>query len=95
MSRNPEGPGGGEPPGSQGGADPDRSVEVASFRHLYEAELARGYLDDAEIPAAAVGDPAGEIQYGKKFSPGARLLVRAEDEPRARKVLRDAGILPE
>jgi hypothetical protein len=75
--------------------DPDRAVEVASFRHLHEAELARGYLDDAGIPAAAVGDPSGEIQYGKKFSPGARLLVRAEDEARARAVLRKAGILEE
>jgi SAM-dependent methyltransferase len=74
-------------------ADPDLPVEVATFRHLHEAELARGYLDEAGIRAAAVGDPAGEIQYGKRFSPGARLLVRAGDLPSARRVLQDAGII--
>jgi len=70
-------------------------VEVASFRHVHEAELARGYLDDAGIPAAIIGDPAGEIQYGKKFSPGARLLVREEELEEARSVLRRAGVLDE
>jgi ubiquinone/menaquinone biosynthesis C-methylase UbiE len=74
--------------------DPELPVEAAAFRHLHEAELARGYLDDAGIPAAAVGDPAGEIQYGKRFSPGARLLVRAEDLEPARQVLRGAGVIP-
>jgi hypothetical protein len=93
VTHEPEGSEGERRRSRGGGADPDRSVEVASFRHLYEAELARGYLDDAGIPAAAVGDPAGEIQYGKKFSPGARLLVRAGDLGRARGVLRKAGIL--
>jgi SAM-dependent methyltransferase len=73
--------------------DSDVPVEVAAFRHLHEAELARGYLDDAGIQAAAVGDSAGEIQYGKKFSPGARLLVRAGDLQSARRVLGDAGII--
>jgi SAM-dependent methyltransferase len=82
-----------EPRGEGRGADPGAPVEVAAFRHLHEAELARGYLDDAGIGAAAVGDSAGEIQYGKKFSPGARLLVRAGDLQSARRVLRDAGII--
>jgi hypothetical protein len=68
-------------------------VDVAAFRHLHEAELARGYLDHAGIRASALGDSAGEIQYGKKFSPGARLLVRAGDLENARQVLEDAGVM--
>jgi SAM-dependent methyltransferase len=80
-------------PVQDGSHDPDLPVEVAAFRHLHDAELARGYLDHAGIRAAAVGDYAGEIQYGKKFSPGARLLVRAGDLEVARRVLEDAGVL--
>jgi hypothetical protein len=68
-------------------------VEIASFRYLHEAELAAGYLEDAGIPAACLGDPAGQIQYGKGFSSKARLLVRGADLEEARAVLEDAGIL--
>lgn len=71
----------------------DRPIDVAAFRHAHEAELARGYLSDAGIPAAVLADPAGEIQYGRKFSPGARLLVRQEHLDEARRVLRAAGML--
>jgi len=70
-----------------------REAEAASFRYLHEAELARGFLEDAGIPAAAVGDPAGQIQYGKGFSSQARVLVQEAHLPRARQVLREAGML--
>ncbi len=73
--------------------DREDGVELASFRYLHEAELAAGYLEDAGIPAACLGDPAGQIQYGKGFSSRARLLVRGSDLEEARAVLEDAGIL--
>lgn len=72
-----------------------REEEVASFRYLHEAELARGFLEDAGVPAAAVGDPAGQIQYGKGFSSRARVLVRDSDVARARTVLEEAGMVDE
>lgn len=73
--------------------DRDDGVELASFRYLHEAELAAGYLADSGIAAACLGDPAGQIQYGKGFSSRARLLVRATDLEEARAVLEEAGIL--
>jgi hypothetical protein len=64
---------------------------VASFPLLAQAELARGFLDDAGVPAAVHGDPAGQIQFGKGFSSAPRLLVRRADLTRAREILRDLG----
>jgi hypothetical protein len=68
-------------------------VELASFQYLHEAELAVGYLNDAGIAAVAIGDPAGQIQYGKGFSAQPRVLVREEDLDEARTLLVDLGVL--
>lgn len=70
-------------------------VELATFQYLHEAELAVGYLEDAGIPAAAVGDPAGQIQYGKGFSSRPRVLVRRGDLEAARELLKELGVLPD
>lgn len=74
------------------------TVVLATFRHRHEAELARGYLTEADIPAAVSADDGGGV-FGAPltFSPHAfaTVTVRRVDEQRARAVLESAGILPE
>lgn len=91
MSERSSSPGPEANPGHEEDADPHAVVEVARFRHRHEAELASGFLEDAGIPAVAVGDAAGQIQYGKGFSTDARVLVRGRDRSRALALLEDTG----
>ena len=69
-------------------------AEVARFRYRHEAELACGYLTDAGIPASVIAHDADQIQFGQHFGAPARILVRAEDVERARRVLADVGVEP-
>lgn len=72
------------------------AVVVAAFRQRYEAELARGYLEDGGIPAAVAVDDAGGAYAGLGLSANpARVMVRREDVGRARDVLERAGMSPE
>lgn len=71
------------------------SVVVAKFHRRHEADFAKGYLEDAGIPAVLGADDAGGADLGLAFSRQVRLLVRKEDLRRARAVLRDAGVLEE
>ena len=66
---------------------------VARFHYRHEAELAHGYLDSAGVDSALHIDDAGGMDVGLAFVNPARLVVRAEDEERAREVLVDVGIL--
>lgn len=66
---------------------------VATFDRRHQADFARGYLEDAGIPAVLGADDAGGADLGLAFSRQVRLLVREEDLGRARAVLRDAGVL--
>ena len=66
---------------------------VARFHYRHEAELAYGYLEEAGVPTALFIDDAGGMDVGLAFVNPARLVVRAEDEQRAREVLTDAGML--
>ena len=68
---------------------------VARFHYRPEAELAHGYLERAEVDSILHIDDAGGMDVGLAFVNPARLVVRAEDEERARQVLLDAGILDE
>ena len=68
---------------------------VARFHYRHEAELAHGYLKSAKVDAALLIDDAGGMDVGLAFVNRARLVVRAEDEARAREVLIDVGILEE
>lgn len=74
------------------------TVVLATFHHRHEAELARGYLTEAGIPATVSADDGGGA-FGAPltFSPQAfaTVTVRKVDEQRARAVLETAGILPE
>jgi hypothetical protein len=72
----------------------DRFTEVvARFGYRHEAELAKGYLDDAGIEAALIADDAGGAYAGMTFSHAASLVVRTEDAVNAVNVLREAGVL--
>lgn len=64
---------------------------VAHFPNRHEGELAKGFLARAEIDAALLADDAGGAEAGLTFVNPARLMVREEDEARARSVLSDAG----
>ena len=68
---------------------------VARFHYRHEAELAHGYLEDAGVPSALFIDDAGGMDVGLAFVNPARVVVRVEDEQRARAVLADAGMLPD
>lgn len=74
----------------------DEVVVVATFHHRHEAELARGYLEDAGIAAAiAVDDGGGAFGLPLSFTPlsYATVRVREVDAERALEVLEDAGLL--
>ena len=66
---------------------------VARFHYRHQAELAHGYLREAGVIAALFIDDAGGMDVGLAFSNPARLVVRAEDEQRARTILADVGML--
>ena len=68
---------------------------VALYHYRHEAEMAHGYLKSAGVDAALLIDDAGGMDVGLAFVNPARLVVRAEDEKRARSVLVDAGMLEE
>ena len=66
---------------------------VARFHYRHQAELAHGYLENAGVDAALLIDDAGGMDVGLAFVNPARIVVRTEDEERARGVLVDAGML--
>ena len=66
---------------------------VARFHYRHEAEIAHGYLESAGGDSALMIDDAGGMDVGLAFVNPARLVVREDDEERARGVLVDAGML--
>ncbi len=66
---------------------------VARFHYRHEAELAHGYLESAGVNSMLHIDDAGGMDVGLAFVTPARIVVRVEDEERARQVLVDAGML--
>ncbi len=66
---------------------------VARFHYRHEAEMAYGYLESAGVDSALLIDDAGGMDVGLAFVNPARLVVREDDEERARGVLVDAGML--
>ncbi|MDX1623063.1 MAG: DUF2007 domain-containing protein [Gemmatimonadota bacterium] len=61
-------------------------VEVARYRWRHQAEMARGVLEDAGIPATVVADDAGGAYAG--IAP-ARLLVAGDAVEEAEAILVD------
>jgi hypothetical protein len=66
------------------------TVVVATFAHRYQAEIAAGYLEDAEVPVAIFADDGGGAY---PLGMGARVVVPEVEAERARKVLVRAGVL--
>jgi hypothetical protein len=70
-----------------------REIRLAHFDHHWEAELARGYLEDAGLPSRLVSDNlAGGHAYVGSVA-GASLLVGSDHLEEAREVLSRAGML--
>ena len=68
---------------------------LAHFPHLWEAEFAQGFLEDAGVPSRVVGDgPAGGIPYVGGLS-GASLVVSSSRAEEATAILEMAGVLKE
>ena len=59
---------------------------VATFLNKFEAEVAQGALEAADIESIVSADDMGGLRPGLWMA-GVRLLVRAEDAERAGKIL--------
>lgn len=76
----------------------DRTVVVATFNRRHEADMARGYLEDAGVPAVSTADDGGgAFGVPLTFSEGSFATVRVleEDAHAARRLLREGGFLPD
>ncbi|MDH3607133.1 MAG: DUF2007 domain-containing protein [Acidimicrobiia bacterium] len=65
----------------------DDIVEIARFFNVMEGEVACAQLRAEEIKVYLKTDNAGGIHPELNFTRGIRVMVLAEDEDRARKVL--------
>ena len=66
---------------------------IAHFYYRHEAEIAKGFLDDAGIESLLLIDDAGGAQVGMALSNQARLVVADDDALRARELLAHAGFV--
>ncbi len=66
-----------------------RLVPVKTFGSRLEAELAQRLLESVRIPSFVSADDAGGMRPPLQLTLGVRLIVRAIDAPRARRVLAD------
>lgn len=73
----------------------DDTTVVARFASRHEGEAARGFLEDAGIPAALFADDAGGMEPQLVFVRPARLVVPSAYADRARKILVRAGVEPD
>lgn len=73
-------------------SDEESPVVIARYGRRHEAEFARGFLEDAGIPAVVAADDAGGADLGLGFARSVPLLVRSEDAERARRVLREVDL---
>lgn len=66
---------------------------IARFSMRWEADLAQGFLDDADVPSRIVSDGAAGGQPYVGGLAGASLLVSTDHAQSARRVLEAAGVL--
>ncbi|HSG09380.1 MAG TPA: DUF2007 domain-containing protein [Longimicrobiales bacterium] len=67
-------------------------ARIAHFRHRYQADMARGFLDDAGIPCRLLSDDAaGGVAYIGGLA-GAWVIVAEENADAAVEVLGSAGM---
>jgi hypothetical protein len=69
--------------------DDEKLVAVGSYLNKIDAELAQGALEAADIDAIVSADDAGGLEPGLWVAEGVRVLVRAEDVERAKKILNE------
>ncbi len=67
----------------------DDAIVLETFPSRIEAEMAAGLLESEGVPAMVLADDAGGAYPSLQFVRGVRLLVAAEDQYRAREILRD------
>jgi hypothetical protein len=80
-----------DPPLDHDMSEASENIVVARFHFRHDGEIARGFLEDADIPAALFIDDAGGAEPNLAFVSPARLVVRAEDAERAKEILWNAG----
>lgn len=71
--------------------DPNERVIVGHYGTRHEAEIAKGLLESAGISCALFADDAGGWYPALLAASPARLVVRAEDQARAREILEGRG----
>lgn len=64
-------------------------VCIQEFSSRHAADQARVILESEGVAAMVEADDAGGMRPHLAYTGGVRLLVRAEDESRARTILRD------
>jgi hypothetical protein len=62
-------------------------VVVAEFANELDAEVARSQLESEGIESAIIKDDAGSMLPSLQATEGVQLLVAAEDEENARRIL--------
>ncbi len=67
----------------------DDAVVLQTFPSRLEAEMAAGLLESEGIEAMVMADDAGGAYPSLQFVRGVRLMVAAEDQYRAREILKD------
>ena len=66
----------------------DDAVVLETFSSRIEAEMAAGLLESEGVPAMVMADDAGGAYPMLQFIRGVRLMVAAEDQYRAREILK-------
>src|SRR3954454_8459411 len=79
----------GSPPGDHGGVD--APVVIARVPSLIEAQLVVGMLESSGIAAATSSDDAGGFDPQLQLTQGVRVLVSAEDEAPALRLIAEAN----
>jgi hypothetical protein len=67
--------------------DQSKLVAVGTYPNKVDAELAQGALEASDIESMVSADDAGGLQPGLWLGEGVKVLVRAEDAERAKKIL--------
>ena len=62
-------------------------ISIHTFNYRHEAELAKGMLDTNGICAVVFSDDAGSQAVSLQFVGGAKLMVKQQDENRAKAIL--------
>jgi hypothetical protein len=62
-------------------------ITIRTFGYRHEAELAKSALEANGITAVVFADDGGRQEVNLQFAQGTKLMVKPEDEERARAVL--------